>query len=146
MVKNKLDTEYVGTDQWVNKRTGEIIEANQVLKRVPRNGFEITYLSYFMDLFDALAGKKYQVFKYIMEHKTADNTLIITTRELVRETGTSATTVQGTLNLLKDAGLITKKTGAIMLNPKLAMRGSNQKEKYLLQRFEAFDQADSTEK
>ncbi|EPC69205.1 replication protein [Lacticaseibacillus paracasei subsp. paracasei Lpp71] len=50
------------------------------------------------------------------------------------------------MNLLKEAGLIERRMGAIMLNPKLVHRGSNQKEKYLLQRFEAFDQADSTEK
>ena len=43
---------------------------------------EITYLTYLVDLFDKLGGKKYTVFKYILAHKSAENTLIITTREL----------------------------------------------------------------
>lgn len=140
--KKESDTIYQGTDTWVNQRTGEIIEANEVIKKVPRSGFEITYLSYFMDLFDQLGGKKYGVFKYILENKTAENTLIITTRELAKKTGTSLQTVQATLNLLKDANIIEKRTGAIMLNPKLAHRGSKGKEAFLLHRFETFEEDD----
>ena len=136
-----------GNGKWVNQDTGEMIEVNEVVKRVPRSGFEITYLTYFMDLFDKLGGQKYQVFKYIIENRSRDNnTLVTTNKELSRLTKTSTKTVQDTINLLKEAGLIERRMGAIMLYPKLVHRGSNQKEKYLLQRFEAFDQADSTEK
>ena len=133
------DTLYAGVDEWVNKRTGEIVVADQVIKKVPRNGFEITYLSYFVELFDKLGGKKYQVFKYILDNKSADNTLIITTRELAKKTKTSTKTVQETLNAMKEANLIEKRTGAIMLNPKIAHRGTKDKERFLLQRFEAFE-------
>ena len=141
------DTKFLGNGKWVNQDTGEMIEVNEVVKRVPRSGFEITYLTYFMDLFDKLGGQKYQVFKYIIENRSRDNnTLVTTNKELSRLTKTSTKTVQDTINLLKEAGLIERRMGAIMLNPKLVHRGSNQKEKYLLQRFEPFDQADSTEK
>ena len=68
------------------KITGEPIIADEVVKKVNRNGFEITYLTYLVDLFDKLGGKKYTVFKYILAHKSAENTLIITTRELARKT------------------------------------------------------------
>ena len=57
------DTKFLGNGKWVNQDTGEMIEVNEVVKRVPRSGFEITYLTYFMDLFDKLGGQKYQVFK-----------------------------------------------------------------------------------
>ena len=71
------------------KITGEPIIADEVVKKVNRNGFEITYLTYLIDLFDKLGGKKYTVFKYILAHKSAENTLIITTRELAEKTSTS---------------------------------------------------------
>ena len=111
---------------------------DDIVKKVPRAGFEITYLSYFFDLFDQLAGKKYAVLKYILQHKSAENTLIITNRELAKKCSVSTKTVVDTLKLLRDAGLIQTRTGAIMLNPKLAHRGSDQKEKYLLQKFVEF--------
>ena len=75
------------------KITGEPIIADEVVKKVNRNGFEITYLTYLVDLFDKLGGKKYTVFKYILAHKSAENTLIITTRELAEKTSTSTKTV-----------------------------------------------------
>lgn len=120
------------------KIIGEPILADEVIKKVNRNGFEITYLAYFIDLFDKLGGKKYIVFKYIIEHKSAENTLIITVRELAEKTETSTRTVQDTLKLLREAGLIKCRTGAIMLVPKLAHRGSDRREAYLMQKFEVF--------
>ena len=75
-----------------------------------------------------------------LEHSKidADNTLIITVRELAEKTGTSTRTVQDTLKLLREAGLIKCRTGAIMLVPKLAHRGSDRREAYLMQKFEVF--------
>ena len=136
---------YVKIDAKLLHATGEIkitsdpIEAEQIVKKVPRAGFEITYLAYFCDLFDKLGGKKYAVFKYIIEHKSAENTLIITNRELAEKAGTSLQTVSDTLKLLRDANLISTRSGSIMLLPRLAHRGSDRKEEYLMQKFEAFD-------
>lgn len=149
--KKSTDTIYQGREAYVQidanllhetgevKIVGEPIEAEQIVKKVPRNGFEITYLAYFCDLFDKLGGRKYTVFKYIIEHKNSDNQLIITIRELAEKTNTSTKTVNDTIKLLKEAGLISTRTGAIMLLPKLAHRGSDRKEAYLMQKFEAFE-------
>ena len=130
------NTLYEDTDVWVNQRTGEIIEADKVIKKVPRTGFEITYLSYFIDLFEKLGGQKYKVFKYIIENKNADNQVIITTTELAKKTKVSRQTVSDTLKILSDATLISRKVGVIMLNPKLVHRGDKNKEAYLLTKFE----------
>lgn len=127
------------------KITGEPIIADEVVKKVNRNGFEITYLTYLVDLFDKLGGKKYTVFKYILAHKSAENTLIITTRELARKTETSVQTVTDTLKLLEESGLIARKTGAIMLLPKVAHRGNDRREAYLMQKFVEFDDGEQTE-
>lgn len=143
--KTQNDTIYDGRDIWVNQRTGEIIEADQVIRKVQRKGFEITYLSYFIDLFDKLGGKKYVVFKYILTNKNSDNALIITNRELAKACGVGINTVTDTLKLLKSAGLITQKTGAIMLHPKLAHKGKKERELYLLQKFVTFDELENDE-
>lgn len=138
-------TLYQGRSKWLQvpdnyqAKPGEhVIETDDVMKKVDRNGFEITYLSYFFDLFDQLAGKKYAVVKYILKNKSTDNTLIITNRELAQKCNVGINTVTDTLKLLKNAGLIETRTGAIMLNPKLSHRGRLGKERYLLQKFTTF--------
>ncbi|MGL4741917.1 MAG: replication/maintenance protein RepL [Sarcina sp.] len=130
------NTLYENTDVWINQRTGEIIEADKVIKKVPRTGFEITYLSYFIDLFEKLGGQKYKVFKYIIENKNTDNQVIITTTDLAKKTKVSRQTVSDTLKILTDATLISRRVGVIMLNPKLVHRGDKNKEAYLLTKFE----------
>ena len=127
------DTLYRGKTRWlrvpddyVAKNGEEVIDTDEIIKKVPRNGFEITYLTYLFDLFDRLGGRKYQVLKYILQNKSADNTIIITTRELAKKCNVSTKTV------------IETRTGAIMLNPKIAHRGSDGTERYLLQKFSIF--------
>ncbi|MCG4715493.1 replication/maintenance protein RepL [Faecalibacillus intestinalis] len=48
--------------------------------------------------------------------------------------------MSATLKLLKESNLIQQRTGAIMLNPKLAHRGKDTKEKYLLTKFDMFEE------
>jgi DNA-binding transcriptional regulator YhcF (GntR family) len=139
------DTIYKGHSTWLKvpnnyeAKPGEnVIITDDIVRKIPRNGFEITYLTYLFDMFDKLAGKKYAVVKYILENKSRDNTLIITTRELAKKSGVGLNTVVTTLKLLKEANLIQTRNGAIMLSPKIAHRGTNKTEKYLLQKFEAF--------
>ena len=80
---------------------GEPVVADASITKCDRNGFEITYLAYLFDVFDQLGGQKYKVFKYIVEHKSADNTLIITNRELAQRCDVSTKTITETLKLLK---------------------------------------------
>ncbi|MEJ7235697.1 replication/maintenance protein RepL, partial [Staphylococcus epidermidis] len=68
------------------------------------------------------------------------NTMIATTREIAKATGTSLQTVTTTLKILEDGNIIKRKTGALMLNPELLMRGDDQKQKYLLLEFGSFEQ------
>lgn len=132
-------TIYQGTDEWVNTRTGQVVEANQLLTKTERQGFEITYLMYFFNLFNELGGQKYKVVEYILKNKDNNNILIITQRELAKKCKVGLQTVNHTVKILKEAGLIQTKTGAIMLHPKISHRGGSGKEKYLMHKFTIFD-------
>ena len=135
---------YVQIDPKVLNDTGEIkvvsdpIVTDVSITKCDRNGFEITYLAYLFDVFDQLGGQKYKVFKYIVEHKSADNTLIITQRELAEKCGCTQKTVVECLKVLKDKGLIATRTGAIMLLPKIAHGGKHGREQFLMHKFEEF--------
>ena len=115
------------SQDYVPKEGEDVIETDDIVKKVPRVGFEITYLSYFSIFSTSSPEKKYAVVKFILQHKSSDNTLIITNRELAKKCSVGINTVTDTLKLLRNAGLIQTRTGAIMLNPKLASRGSDKK-------------------
>ncbi|WP_294402641.1 replication/maintenance protein RepL [uncultured Clostridium sp.] len=130
---------YKGVERWQNLETGEIIETDSVTKEVRRSNFMITYITYMLDLFDLLGTKKMQVVKYIFKNMpTSTNTLVITTNELAEKSGVSKPVVIETLKLLESNGLITRRVGSLMINPKMLHKGSNQKEKYLLTQFKEF--------
>lgn len=132
IIKNQVDT-------WVNQRTGEIIETTEILKPISRQGFMITYLSEIIRLIDKLGNKKMKIVKYILENiDKSTNSMFSTTRELAEKTNTSLQTVTQTLKILEEAQIIQRRTGGLMVNPKLIHRGSNNKEKALLTRFYDF--------
>src|SRR5699024_4845935 len=119
---------YNGSSRWKNLDTGEIIEANDVIKKTSRNRFMITYLTVIIQLIDN------------MEKST--NTLIITTTELAKKSKVSRQTVSDTLKILEESQIIARKTGAIMIHSNLVHRGNHSKEKYLLARFQEWGKDD----
>lgn len=126
-------------DIWINQRTGETIETVEIMKPISRQGFMITYLAEIIRLIDELGNKKLQIVKYILENMDkSNNSMFCTVRELAKETNTSLQTVTDTLKILDKAGIIKRRSGGIMINPKLIHRGNNKKEKALLTRFYSF--------
>lgn len=126
-------------DTWVNQRTGEIIETTEILKPVGRQGFMITYLTTILEFIETIGNKKMKIIKYILTNMDkSTNTYLTTTRELAEKTETSPKTVTETLKLLEEKNIIQRRTGAIMINPRLIHKGNNNKEKALLTRFYEF--------
>lgn len=136
--------------QRINPETGEIvgdiIVADIAVKEVPRSGFAITYLATIVQLIDNIGNKKMQVVKYVLQKMDSNNVLIETIREIAKNSGTSLQTVNETLRILEGAGIIARKSGAVMLSPKLIHKGNAKKERYLMTKFfEIKNSEDSTE-
>lgn len=141
---SKSKGKYLGRSKWIKidengELTGEIKEVDEFETKVNRSGFMITYMSAIINLIDKLGTKKMQVMKYIFENMSkTENTLIITTDELAKKAKVSKPVVIETLRILEDADLIKRKTGAIILHPRLMHRGDELKERYLLTKFKTF--------
>lgn len=132
---------FTGCDEWVNTRTGEKRMVDTFEKPMGRKAgsFMIAYLAEIITLIDKLGNQKMQVVKYILEHMDkSTNTLIATYRELADKSGTSYKTVADTLKLLKEAGLIETRTGAIMLNPHLMNNKKPEGEATMMVRYKDF--------
>lgn len=136
--------------QQINPETGEVIgdikAVDVVIKEVPRTGFAITYLSSIINLIDSIGNKKMQVVKYVLKNMDSNNILLQTVREVAAGCGCSVQTVNDTLRLLSDTGIIARKTGAIMLSPKLVHKGNARKERYLMAKFVEINHAEDEAK
>lgn len=130
------DKEYY---QQINPDTGEvigeIITADVLIKEVPRSGFAITYLSTIINMIESIGNKKMQVVKYVLQKMDSNNKLSETVREIAEGSNCSLQTVHETLKLLEQAGIIARKTGTVMLSPKLIHKGNSKRERFLMTKF-----------
>lgn len=140
MGNRKGKTQYTGKEVWVNQTTGEIREVDTFEKPVGRdNGFMITYMAEIINLIETLGNKKMLVVKYILANMSkSENTLIITTRELAEKCGVSHTVVLRTLKLLEETKIIERRTGAIMVSPKLMNNWRASKEASMMIKYYEF--------
>ena len=106
----------------------------------------ITYLAEIINLIETLGNKKMLVVKYILEHMSkTENTLIRTQREIADALGMSTKTVNETLKLLADAGIIERRTGAIMVSPKLMNNWKAPKEASMMIKYYEFSGDDDNQ-
>ncbi|WP_278683777.1 replication/maintenance protein RepL [Paraclostridium bifermentans] len=128
-------------DEWVNTRTGEVVNSITIEKKVSRSNFMIVYLGMIINMLDGVGNKKMTVISYILKNMNkSTNILLITNRELAKKCNVSLDTVTKTIKLLKANNLIVTKTNFIMINPKLIHKGDAGKETALLTRFKEIEE------
>lgn len=132
----------IGSSRWINADTGEVRETLEIEKHIGRDEhFMIAYLGEIINLIDALGNKKMQVVKFILNNMCkANNTLIMTTREISIKAGVGLNTVIDTLKTLENSGIIQRKTGAIMVSPHLMNNWRKEKEATMMITYKDFAQ------
>lgn len=135
LIQIKDQEYYLETDENGNPLTGEVKKVDVVIREVPRTGFSITYLSAIVQMIDSIGNKKLQVVKYILQKMDSNNKLVETVREIAKGCNCAIQTVNDTLKLLENVGIIARKTGCVMLSPKLIHKGNAQKERILMTKF-----------
>lgn len=135
IIQLKESEYWLRCDENGNLIDNQVKAVDVVIKEVPRVGFAITYLSTVINMIDTIGNKKMQVVKYILQKMDSNNKLSETVREISAGSGCSLQTVQETLKLLESCGIIARKTGTVMLSPKLAHKGNARREKILMTKF-----------
>ena len=137
-------TRILEPERWVKldkegNPTDEVAEFDVVDKPVLRQNFMIAYLSTIVSMIDKLGNQKMQVVKYLLKEMDSNNLIIKTIVEIEKETSISDKTIRETLKILENANIIHRRTGVIMISPKLVNRGNAGKERYLLTKFHQID-------
>lgn len=119
---------------------GEPIIAPTITTKVPKGHFEIVYTAQLFGILEKLGNRKIQVLNYLLDKKDGSNCLNMTNTEIAKNTGVSRKTVVETMNVLSEAGLVTRKNSVVMLSPNFFIKGNRIREAYLMQKFEEMTQ------
>ena len=140
-MKERYGTVYKGSQRLIDEQSGEVIEVDKLYRKQTSGNFHKAYIIQLISMMDMIGNQKFKVVNYILDNiHWSNNTLIATVKEMVKATGTSKQTVITTLKALEEGNIIKRRTGALMLNPELLMRGDDHKQKYLLLEFGSFEQ------
>ena len=126
-------TKILGTEQYINSRTGEIIDC-QVMEIEERDAnFQKFWLGHVLAAVDELSNAKMKILFYIFSNVDYSNNLLPKTiAEIVEETGISNKTIIETLKILQRYNIIRRKTGIIFLNPNVLFKGGLSKRQAVL--------------
>ncbi|MFF7090745.1 MULTISPECIES: replication/maintenance protein RepL [Actinomycetes] len=145
-MKDRYGTIYRGKQTLLDHDTGELIEVDKIYRKQVEGNFVKAYIKGLVMMLDVVGGGKLKVVNYLLDNlRLSDNKLVATTREIAETTGVSTKTVTETLKMLRKGNIIKRRTGVLMLNPQILLRGDDEKHKYLLVEFEQFDRDNEDE-
>lgn len=115
----------VGTQQFVNVRTGEI-EDFQVTSVEERDfNFHKVWMKNFINTLEIVGNQKSKLCFWIIDNLNRDNQLCMTYRQIAEKTHISLDTVRVTMKLLLEADFLRRvNQGCYVVNPDIVFRGS----------------------
>lgn len=119
----------------VDKDTGEIIQVDQITKRVyGTKRFWKVYLMDFLNILGIMDNKQLDVFIYIAENTNQANNLFIGSyRTIADDVKVSLSTVTRIMKKLQENDFIKKvQNGVYQVNPNIMMKGNDSKRQILL--------------
>lgn len=126
----------VGTEEYINTRTGEI-EQMQVTSIEDRDfNFTKMWMKNFISTLDIVGNQKTRLCFWIIDHVDKENRLIGTYRTIASQSGMSLDTVRITMKLLMDADFMRKaQNGVYVINPNLVFKGTRNARMNVLNQF-----------
>lgn len=115
----------VGTQQFVNVRTGEI-EDFQVTSVEERDfNFHKVWMKNFINTLEIVGNQKSKLCFWIIDNLNRDNQLCMTYRQIAEKTHISLDTVRVTMKLLLEADFLRRvNQGCYVVNPDVVFKGS----------------------
>lgn len=134
MKKQKI----IGTETYINQKTGEIIECSVIQKEVSQDfNFHKVWIEDLITILTNIGGKKLKVLNYLIENmRDSDNTISITYDKMEEQLKISRKTIAETMKILQENDFIKKiQNGLYMVNPDVLVKGKTTKRHHLLIRY-----------
>ena len=123
MKKEIRPIEYI---EYKNMKTGEINEVPVMNHYFGKGnkGFDMIFYGHLLEVLNDLGNKRILVLQHIIKNREkSNNTFIGTVREIAKDLNISHITVNNTLVLLEDKGVIKRKTGVVYIDADLICDG-----------------------
>jgi DNA-binding transcriptional ArsR family regulator len=134
----------LGSDVWINQRTGEIIEAQTLSKEVTGDvdiGFEKLWVGHILDAVQEVGNAKMQVLFWLIRNKDRNNMVRATLDDIAAKTGVSRRTVASLMTALRKANVVQLEYGGRwILNPAVVFKGGHSRRMNVLIRYKAMEQ------
>ena len=135
---------FQGQRTLVDQDSGEVIDAQVVLKTIGDAGFHKIWLHEILDLVDEVGNAKMQVLLWVLSQADAQNRVFATQKEIAEATNTSLKTVQRLMSSLASANVITEVRRSVWrLNPAVIFKGDHNKRMSVLIKYR--NEADAQE-
>ena len=139
----KIKKQYiVGTKKLLDQETGELINADVVVKNVEQDyNFFKVWLMDLLGILNIVGNKKIKVIDFLLQNlRREDNTISVTYREVAEKTGISLGVVTETFKILQETNFLKKvKNGLYMVNPDILVKGRTGKRVNLLIQYNLID-------
>lgn len=135
--KTKVQT-FVGTQQYVNPETGEVMDFMVIDKNIEKDfNFHKIWLQDVLNVLDSFGNKKILVLTYLLKvMRNEDNTFNGTYREIAKAIDVSVRTVNIVFTELLESNIVKKvSTATYRFNPDIIVKGKSEKRKNLLIRY-----------
>lgn len=123
--KTSKKVKVVGTEQFVNTKTGEV-EDFQVVSIEERDfNFHKIWMSHIISSLDLIGNKKVKLAFWIIDHLNKENQLTMTYRQIAEKSDISLETVRVTMTALIESNfLIRVNQGVYQVNPDVVFKGT----------------------
>lgn len=144
---NKKKQLLVGTEEFINAKTGAVEEFNVIEQRDCDFNFEKLWLGHLLESLDIIGNKKIKVMNWLLSNRDSENKVIATQRRIAEETGVSLPTVNQTIDAMISVKAVKQlQRGVLMLNPSLIFRGGHNKRMNVLLRYNQVMELEEKEK
>lgn len=114
----------IGTENYINQKTGEINEM-QIIDIEERDAnFHKLWLGHILNSIDLIGNQKTKLAFWILDNLNSENQLIMTQREISNKTGIARGTITSTLKALVDSNFLKmQQSGVYQVNPDVLFKG-----------------------
>ena len=114
----------IGTESYINQRTGEIQEAQVVSIEERDANFHKIWLGHVIQTMDLIGNQKIRFAFWLLEQMNSENLIIMTFRRMREKSGMSNDTIIRTVKALVDSDFLIKiQSGVYQVNPDMIFKG-----------------------
>lgn len=132
-----------GTRRLIDSETGEILEAQTLVKTAGDADFHKIWLHHILEAVDEVGNAKMRVLMWLLSNADKQNQIWATKDEIATATGVGRATITRLLSALRDADIVTETRRSVWrLNPDVVFKGTHDRRMSVLIKYQDESQSD----